>query len=395
MRRAFAALICLTLPTAPAWAQDSAFSAAVTVNDRAVTYYEISQRERFLQLLNAPPEVIAQVPDTLVDERLQVEEAERMEVLPSEEDLIGGMNEFAGRANLSAEELIGQLEGVGVAGQTFRDFVYAGLAWRNVVRARFGPQVQITEQEIERALIQAEGETGDRVLLSEIVLPAPPDSRNRVQEIAQEMSDDLQGDPEAFAEAARLHSVAQTARNGGELAWRALDTLPPALVPILRAMEPGDVTRPLPIGPETIGLFQLREYAASERVGPGANAVEYAVAAISGGAAEAQALANSVDTCDDLYAALPGGFTIETRAPGQVPGNIAAELANLDAGEASWNQATPEGALMFVMLCSRTAEIPEGYREEIRQQLVNQRLAGYAESYLAELRAEAFISEGG
>ena len=47
----------LTLGMPGAWAQ-SLFSPAITVNENAITYYELEQRLAFLQLLGAPGEEV-------------------------------------------------------------------------------------------------------------------------------------------------------------------------------------------------------------------------------------------------------------------------------------------------------------------------------------------------
>ncbi len=62
------------------------------------------------------------------------------------------MTEFAGRANLTAEEFVGELQKVGIAPETFRDLVVAGLLWREAVRARFAGQVTVTEADVDKAL---------------------------------------------------------------------------------------------------------------------------------------------------------------------------------------------------------------------------------------------------
>jgi peptidyl-prolyl cis-trans isomerase SurA len=78
-------------------------------------------------------------------------------------------------------------------------------------------------------------------------------------------------------------------------------------------------------------------------------------------------------------------------APGQVPGDVAAALTLLDAGETS-TALTRGGWRVFLMLCSRGAA-PEDMpsRDEIRLQLTNQQLAAKAEIFLEELRSEAII----
>ncbi len=44
------------------------------------------------------------------------------------------------------------------------------------------------------------------------------------------------------------------------------------------------------------------------------------------------------------------------------------------------------------MMCSRTVALAEQLdREAVRQQLINQRLAAFANGYLEELKADAYI----
>ena len=45
------------------------------------------------------------------------------------------MDEFASRAQLSADEFITALGQRGVAPETFRDFIAAGVGWRDLIRA--------------------------------------------------------------------------------------------------------------------------------------------------------------------------------------------------------------------------------------------------------------------
>jgi hypothetical protein len=149
----------VSVPAPPVSAQ-SAFSVAVRVNDDIVTNYEIQQRRRFLTLLNAPAEVIGRVRETLVNERLQNQAAERFGVSASPEEIEEGVASFAARVNMGPEQFINALSQNGIAPQTLRDFVAAGINWRNVVRARFGPSAQVTDDEIDRALARDSGGPG-------------------------------------------------------------------------------------------------------------------------------------------------------------------------------------------------------------------------------------------
>ena len=123
----------------PATAQQSnPFAPAVMVNNRAVTNYDIEQRIRFMEVLNTPGNLQEQAYDALVDDRLRLDAAAAIGIRLSDEEVLQGMTEFAGRANLGLEEFVAALAQEGVSREAFRDFVAAGIAWRQVVRARFG-----------------------------------------------------------------------------------------------------------------------------------------------------------------------------------------------------------------------------------------------------------------
>ncbi|MGA1269198.1 MAG: SurA N-terminal domain-containing protein, partial [Gemmobacter sp.] len=121
-------------------AQVNPFEPVVVVNGSPVTAYEFFQRRQFLRALGIQGDLDRQAESALIDEKLQLAEAARLGIGVSEADLQGGMTEFAARANLSAEDFIAAIGQAGVAPETFRDFVRVGLAWRQVVRARFGAQ---------------------------------------------------------------------------------------------------------------------------------------------------------------------------------------------------------------------------------------------------------------
>ncbi len=392
--------ICLLLLMAAfsAQAQQGLFAPQVIVNDKAITRFEVGQRALFLKLLRAPGDVEAEAVTRLVEDRLRLEAGARLGLSVSEEALLAGMEEFAGRAQLSVEEFLKAIAQGGVEPETFRDFVRAGLIWRDVVRTRFGDRVAITEADIDRALALTSQRGAVRLLLSELILPATPDVAAESEALALRLSASLRGEAD-FAAAARQYSVAPTRDQGGRIDWVPLANLPPQIGPVLLALEPGQVSPPFPV-PNAIALFLLRAVEQVEDLPASAVSVDYAQFLIAGGRsaealAEAAAVRARVDQCNDLYAVArglpPEQLQRDVLSMDQVPGDIALELAKLDEGESS--VALVRGnALVFLMLCKRelVAEAPPS-RDSVRTQLINQQLSGMAEHYLAELMAEATI----
>ena len=376
------------------------FAPAIRVNDAVVTVFELDQRARMLNALNAPgnPETLAR--EQMIDDRLRIQAAEAAGISPSTEEVLDGMTEFAARANLTREEFIQALDAQGVAEQTFRDFVRAGLSWRLLVQARFTGRVNLSEDEIDRAL-GASGASSVRVLLSEIIMPAPPQQADAVRARAARISD-ITSEAE-FSAQARQFSATASRGAGGRLPWQNLEDLPPVLRPLVLALAPGEVTDPLPI-PNAVALFQLRDIEETGFTPPTYAAIEYAAYYLPGGRsdatlAQARVLESRVDRCDDLYGVAQGQpeEVLERQAlpPADIPTDIAFELSKLDPGEVSTALTRSNGqTLMFLMLCGRTSEINEDVdRDQFALGLRNQRLASLAESYLSQLRADARIVE--
>jgi peptidyl-prolyl cis-trans isomerase SurA len=386
-----AALVLSALP--PALSAQSPLQAVAFVDERVITRFEVDQRARFLEVFNTAGDLQQVAIDRLVEERLQMAEATRMGIRLTDEQIAEGMAEFAGRANLTTDEFIAAIGEQGIAPESFRDFVIAGLAWREVLRQRFQGRVDITEVELDRGLSLTAVERQWRVLLSEIVLPDVPEAREIAPEISAITS------LEVFEDAARQISGAPSAERGGRLDWIPITNLPEAAREMVLEMRPGQVTQPLFLQ-GAIVFLQLRGRELTPLPGPAAIAVDYAVAAVPGagtpeGAAEVARIRARSDSCEDFAGAtrnLPQEAVrrVENRLS-EVPGDIALELARLDERQISTN-LRQGGATLMVMLCSR---VPAGEdapdRAQMRNRMTDQRVEQLSRGLLAELRAQAVI----
>lgn len=381
-------------------AAQSLFAPAIKVNDKVITNFELQQRERMLRLFRSPGDPVSESRKALIEERLKLDAAEAMGLIPTRGEVDAGMEEFAGRANMTSEQFVRALGGGGVEEQTFRDFVLAGVAWRNLVRARFGARVEVNDTDIDRAL-NSTGSGNVRVLLSEIIMPAPPGQEAQVQARAQQISQ--LSSTGAFESAARRYSASASRGRGGRLNWMPLSNLPAPLHPIILGLSNGQVTAPIPLQ-GAVALFQMRGIEEGKRSAPEYSAVEYAAYYIAGGRspqalAEAKRIENRIDRCDDLYGIAKGQpeevLERGSKAPSEIPTDIAIELAKLDNNEVSTNLTRAGGqTLVFLMLCGRTPKVAEGVdRDQIGISIQNRRLESYAGGYLEQLRSEARIIE--
>lgn len=395
----FAAILSILAPVV-SHAQ-SQYRTIATVDNSAITAYEVEQRFRFLRAIRAPGASSQLALEQLIEDRLKLAEANRAGLGLTPEGLDNALNDFAGRANLTLDEFTRSLGAQGVEPGTIREFVRAGVTWRELIRGRFNARAQISDAEIDRALGQSASSSSIRVLLNEIILPARPIRGEAAQ--ARRNAERIQNITSISAfqrEAGRL-SVSQTRTRNGRLDWVPLSNLPGALRPIILGLKPGEVSEPIELE-NAILLFQLRAIEEVDTEAAAPAAIDYAALYLNGGRSEAtlrqaEKIKDRVDTCDDLYGeaqrmpreALERG----AKNPSEIPQDVAIELAKLDAGEVSTTLTRANGeTLVFLMLCSRVPTLAEDTdREAIRNRLRSQRLAGFADGLLAELRAEAVI----
>jgi peptidyl-prolyl cis-trans isomerase SurA len=385
------------MTAAPALAQ-GLYAPVAKVNQSVVTEYEVQQRQRFLQLLNAPGATREGAIDALIDERLRNEAVADAGIELTPEGISGSLEEFASRANLTAAEFTTALGQAGVSRETFRDFVVNSIGWRELVRARYASRVQITDAEINRALGSSDG-SGVRVLVSEIIIPAPPQNAARVNALAEQISQTRS--VSEFSNYASQYSATASRGRGGRLDWQDLSALPPSLQPLILALAPGQVTAPLPI-PNAVALFQLRDIQETSAATTSYSAIEYAAYYLAGGRspetlAQAAKIRARVDNCNDLYGEAKGQpaevLDRVTKTPAEIPQDIGIELSKLDPGEVSTALTRSNGqTLMFLMMCGRTAAAnQEASRDDVINALRQERLVGYADQLLAQLKADARI----
>ena len=392
--------VALTLPAADVGAQ-GLFSPVITVNEDVITTYELQQRARFLTVLGSVQgDPLETARNDLIEDRLKRQVMREVGLTLSEDEITEGMRELAQRANLSLEEFLAGLRQAGVDPETVRDFTSAGLGWREYIRGRFLAQARPSEAEIDRAMGTA-GTGSVQVLLSEIILPLTQENVAQIQELATQISE-LKNEA-AFTASAAQFSAADSSANGGRLPWMSLSRLPPQLQEVVLGLEPGQITQPLPMQ-GAIAIFRMRGLREVDGRSASFAAIDYATYRIPGGrSAEALArateLRNEIDTCDDLYGINkdqnPDILFRGSKAPKDIPQDIALELARLDANESSATLTRDNGqTLLFVMLCGRTTELvaaQENARASVANALVQQRLNDLAESHVEQLKADARI----
>lgn len=158
LRLSLVSLLALAFAAGPAF---SATKIEVVVNDKAITSYDVDQRARLIRLTSRRGGAAARraALDELIDETLQLQEAERLSISVSQSQVDGAFSDIASNVKLSPSRLSAALRQQGVDPQTLKDRLRAQIAWSEAVRTRFRAQVKISDADVIAALRNQEGES--------------------------------------------------------------------------------------------------------------------------------------------------------------------------------------------------------------------------------------------
>ena len=111
--------------------------------------------------------------DELVDERLKLYEAKRLNALASEEDVNRVLAGMAGRNKLSTEQLTKNFAQMGTNIEAMKERIRASISWNNVIRRRYGRQIQSVISDLDRMTGDVKGSDDVELRVHRILLVLP------------------------------------------------------------------------------------------------------------------------------------------------------------------------------------------------------------------------------
>jgi len=226
---------------------------AATVNDSAITNVDVADRAALLFLssgLPRTPQNITRVKEralrTLIDEKLEVQEAQHDELDVEKADVDRALAMVAKQNNLAPEQLDGFFSAKGVPKQTLIDQIKAALLWSKVIQRVLRPQVAVGDDEVAAALERIKANEGKtEYLLSEIYLSLDnPADEDKIRQLAEDIVKRL-GEGASFTALAQQFSQGSTAVQGGDLGWIQPGQLQGELDRAARDLKPNQISLPI------------------------------------------------------------------------------------------------------------------------------------------------------
>lgn len=408
--------------SAPASAQNIQRIAAV-VNDEVISAYDLEQR---VSLIVASTGVDAsgeagqrlrqQVLRSLIDEKLQLQEAKNFDVTADPKEVEETLAEIAKQNNFTVKELSETLKRSGVGINSLRDQIRAEHAWTDLVRRKFLSRISPGDEQVEAALARIEANAGKpEYQLAEIFLSVEsPDDDEEVRRSALGMVEQLKAGA-AFNAVARQFSQAATAATGGDLGWVQEGQLSAELDKEITSLAPGQISNPI----RSSGGYYIM-LVRDKRAAPGAGLkgteldlrqimLPYSVEKrltindpqptdpiVAAALQRAQKIIDEAVTCPDMER-IAKTLDKTARSDGgkvmldDVPAVLRDAVANLPAGNISPPVLSPEGVYV-VLVCSRTAQDSKLPPRDIVEARLNQEaLSLRARRYLRDLRRDAVV----
>ena len=380
---------------------------AAIVNDEVISKFDVDQRVNLFLVtsgIERTPQNIdglrRQVLRTLIQEKLQLQEARDSEIEISRAEINAAMQDMASGTNRSLDEVEKFLKENNVHIRTMEDQIEAELAWNRFVRGRFGGQVSIGELEIDETLERAEAAMNqDRVNISEILLLANNqlDGQRLMSEAAQIVQQLRAGIN--FGAVARQFSAASSSASGGNLGWIPVNQLDENIVPIIENMAAGDISDPIETS-AGIYIVQLNSKQQSGGIDPMRNLFDLLIitydVATEGHLAKLESLRDSFTTCKNTEAKAKEMDARNVTRTGQVelrrfPKNLQSEISTMEAGQLIGPKKNKKITEMVVVCDRKDDQGATISRDAIENNLYSQRLAIMARRHLRELRRDSIV----
>ena len=226
---------------------------AAVVNDDIISMSDLSARLQLALVSSGLPgtaevrqRLTPQVLRSLVDERLQMQEASRANIAVTDKEIDDAFGRVAEQNQMKRDQLEKMLASQGVPRSALESQIRATIGWGKLVQRRLRPSIEIGEDEIDAVLRRIEANAGKpEYLAAEIFLAVDsPEREEEVRRLADRLVEQI-GQGARFPAVARQFSQSAGATNGGDLGWVQQGQLPDELDSALRDLRPGQASRPI------------------------------------------------------------------------------------------------------------------------------------------------------
>ena len=195
-----------------------------------------------------PTDVLAkQVLQRLILNQLLVQKAHDGGIRISDDQVDAAVANIAQQNKMSVPQMQAAMQQEGVDYTSFREQLRDQLLVQALQQQVMQQSAQVSDAEIDNLIASPAFRQGE-VHLARILIGLPDGADAKQIAAAQAKADQIEGELKAgkdFATLAVSNSSAPEALDGGDLGWRRVDELPPAVQQIVDSLQPNGITEPL------------------------------------------------------------------------------------------------------------------------------------------------------
>jgi len=377
---------------------------AVIVNDEVISRYDVNQRVRLILVTSGIPateenikRIEEQAIKALIDEKIQIQEAIKLEV-PDSPDEINLMLDNIARGNqTTAEGILESITSQGVNSETLLNQIKSELLWNKIVRGRFGSYINISDEEVniiyDRTIQNINNSQYD---ISEIFIGFEDESEEEeAKELTERLTEQLKNEI-AFEPVAQQFSQAPSSGQGGFIGWVSEGQLDPDIISNIENLEIGSVSDPI----KTVnGYYIIKLNGKSEEGGKNPMKNQYDLISVSFDIEDkimAKDFSDNFISCKRLDGLLENYNQKEINVIGkrllqELPKELHKELLEKNAGNTLSPRFSEEN-IDIILICDRKDDIGiQVNRDVIEDNIYSQKMGMMSRRHLRDLRRDAVI----
>jgi peptidyl-prolyl cis-trans isomerase SurA len=400
--------------TKPAQAQEVLQKIEALVNDDIISWYDLDQRLNLIIAASASPpspeeqEVLKkQVLRSMVDERLQLQEAQEFDVEIDVSQLEDAFRNISNNFEQTPEQFEQFLVNSGSSKKSLFEQLRAEFSWQAIVNGRLGGQVNISDEDVEDRIARIIANKGKyEYRIAEIYLIVDnPSRRSQVMQTADRLHEQIIRGTQFYI-LARQFSETSSASSGGDMGWVAEDQLSREIKDVVSQMTVGTVSIPifsgsgyhilnlldrrriLSVDPMDVEIelhsmfYQFNEETTQEET--------------EAWLQNAETVMPTMNSCEQIEAF---SAQLDITEFGQIA-NIPLRQLNprlkplivpLEVGQPTQPIVSGDGVRFFIICNKTTPEIVEPTFEQVFDKLEQERLALMARRYLRDIRRDSIV----
>lgn len=377
---------------------------SVIVNDEVISRYDVNQRVRLILVTSGIPpteenlkRIETQSVKALINERIQLQEASKLEVPESQEEIQLMLDRIARGNQTTSEGIIENITSQGVKVDTLISQIKSELLWNKIVRGRFGSYINISDDEINIVYNRTiESINKIQYDISEIFIGFEDEREEKEsKELADKLVEQLKNGI-AFEPVAQQFSQAPSSGQGGRIGWVSEGQLDQEIITGIENLLSSSISKPI----KTVnGYYIIKVNGRSEEGGKNPMKNQYNLTSVTFSKEDkdsANDFSENFVSCKRLESLLENYNEKEINVIGdrllqELPTELHDELLKKDAGD-TLSPRLSEETIDIILICDRKDDIGvQVNKNTIEDNIYSQKLGMMSRRHLRDLRRDAVI----